>query len=189
MDDALNLTFALLAALFGVWTVLTLVRYARYRKIAGSSILSWPPPRPWYYNLCVGIGFFMVFLTGLSAFVLHRPALVIFAQGLMALFYTVVFPLVFRIRRGFYETGISTERGFVPFESIIWLGWKEAPEIVLALRARGHFGGQRYSFVRVPGDYFGQARRILADSIKARSLSLETSVLGLNPEAPTQDQV
>ena len=189
MDDALNVTFALLSVLFSVWTLMTLIRYIQYRKIAGKSILSWPPRRPWYYNLCVGIGFFMLFLTGLSAFVLDRPPLVIIAQGLMAVFYTMVFPLIFRIRRGFFETGISTERGFVVFSKILWLGWKEVPEIVLALRARGRFGGQRYSFLRVPGDYFGQARRILADSIKEHALTLETSVLGLNPEAPTQEQV
>lgn len=189
MDDALGLTFLGLAILFSIWIVFTLVSYLHYKKIAKDVVLSWAPRRPWYYNLCLGIGFFMILLTGLSAFVLHRPPLVVFAQGLMALFYTLIFPLIFRIRRGFYTTGIWAERGFVPYRSIRWLGWKESPEIVLALRAEGHFRRQRYAFLRVPGDYYGQARRILADSIEEKALSLETSVLGLDPNASTQERV
>lgn len=189
MDRALLTTFAALAVVFSIWIAVVLVRYVQYRRVAGGSILSWAPPRPWYYSVCLGIGFFMVFLTGLSAFVLRRPALVVVSQALMAIFYTSVFPLVFRIRRGFYRTGIWAEGGFVPYRSIRWLGWKEAPEIVLAMRAEGRFRGQRYAFLRVPGDHYGQARRILADRIDGESLSLETSVLGLDREAPTQERV
>jgi hypothetical protein len=189
MDRALSITFAALAVLFSVWIAIVLVRYVQFRKVSNTAVLSWMLPRPWYYNLCLGIGFFTVFLTGLSAFVLHRPPLVVTAQALMAIFYTVVFPLMFRIHRGFYATGIWAERGFVPYRSIRWLGWKEKPELTLALRAERRFFGQKYAFLRVPGDYYGQARRILADSIKDHSLSFETSVLGLDPNVPTQERV
>jgi hypothetical protein len=130
----------------------------------------------------------MVFLTVMSAVALHRPLLVIVAQALMAVFYTIVFPLTFKIQKGFYATGIWAERGFVPYRSIRWLGWKESPQLTLALKADGRLG-QRYAFLRVPGDYYGQARRILADRIKEDSLTFETSVLGLDPDAPTQERV
>ncbi len=188
MNDLLSLSFSALAVFFAAWNALLIIRYIQYRQVARDTVLSWLAPRPWYFNLCLGIGFFMVVLTGLSAFVLHRPWLVVLAQGLMALFYTVVFPASFRIRRGFYASGIWTERGFVGYRSIRWLGWKKAPQIVLALRAQGRLH-ERYAFLRVPGDYFGQARRILADSIDEHSLSLETSVLGLEQEASTQERV
>jgi hypothetical protein len=130
----------------------------------------------------------MVFLTVMSAVVLNRPILVIVAQALMAVFYTIVFPLAFKIRKGFYTGGIWAERGYVPYRSIRWLGWKESPQLTLALKADGRFG-QKYAFLRVPGDHYGQARRILADRIREDSLTFETSVLGLDPDAPTQERV
>jgi hypothetical protein len=188
MDRALGITFAGLAAFFSIWITITLVKFFQFKKVAGQAVLSWEPPRPWYYRLCLGIGLFMVFLTVMSAVVLNRPLLVIVAQALMAVFYTVVFPLTFKIRRGFYVSGIWAERGFVPYRSIQWLGWKESPQLTLALKAEGKLG-QRYAFLRVPGDYYGQARRILADRIKEDSLSFETSVLGLDSDVPTQERV
>ncbi|MFQ5790074.1 MAG: hypothetical protein ACE5JI_06295 [Acidobacteriota bacterium] len=189
MDYLLGLAFGALSVLFAVWIAITVTRYSHFLRLASSSLLTWRPPRPWFFNLCLGIGFFMVVMTIVSAFVLRRPPLHIVAQALMAVFYTAVFPLGFRIQRGFYATGIWSERGFIPYRRIRWLGWKERPDILLALRTdRGVFG-QGYSFLRVPGKYYGQARRILRDRIKDRSLSLETSVLGLDTKASTGERV
>lgn len=188
MNDLLRISFTALAVLFVVWNGLLITRYVRYRQVARDAVLVWESPRPWYFNLCLGIGFFMAILAGLSAFVLRRPMLVVTAQGLMALFYTVVFPLSFRIRRGFYRSGVWAERKFIPYRHIRWLGWKEAPNVVLALRAQGRLH-EHYAFLRVPGEYFGQARRILADSIDEHELRLETSVLGLEPDVSTQERV
>ncbi len=189
MEQALLLTFGGLAVVFSIWIAKILAGYAKYRRLAPSSMLSWTPPRPWYFKLCLGIGFFMVGMTTLSALVLNRPVLVVAAQGLMAVFYSVVFPLAFRIQRGFYASGIWTERGFVPYSNIQWLGWKESPQIVLALRMDGRFFGQKYTFLRVPGSHYGQARRILADQVAQRSLAPETSVLGLESPTSPQDRV
>ena len=188
MDRLLGFVFAGLTVLFTVWTVSTLARYVRYRRLASSALLSWPSPRPWFFNLCLGIGFFMVVMTGYSAFILDRPPLHTVAQGLMVIFYTVVFPLGYRIRRGFYASGIWAEGGFVPYDTIRWLGWRETPEIVLALRTKRRFG-QSYKFLRVPGKAYGAARRILADRIDDASLSPETSVLGLGTATSTQERV
>jgi len=188
-NDLLGLAFAALTVIFTVWILTILVKYYRFRRLAPGSILSWESPRPWFFGLCLGIGFFMVAMTFLSGFVLHRPALHTVAQGLMALFYTVVFPLSFRIRKGFYATGIWAERGFLPYRTIRWLGWRQGQEIVLALRGEDRFLRQSYDFLRVPGDYYGQARRILADRIKDQSLDPQTSVLGLEADSSAQERV
>jgi hypothetical protein len=188
MDRTLSITFAALAILFSIWIVISLIKFSQFKKVAKHAVLTWESPRPWYYNLCVGIGFFMVFLTIMSTFALNRPPLVIVAEALMAIFYTLVFPLVFRIRKGFYASGIWAERSFIPYRSIRWLGWKETPQVTLAMKAEGRFG-TKYAFLRVPGDYYGQVRRILADRIKQDSLALETSVLGLDSSAPTEERV
>ena len=184
MDDLLGLAFAGLAVVFSVWNFSILVKYCRFRSLAPSSILSWETPRPWFLSLCLGIGFFMIAMTFFSGFILHRPALHIVAQGLMAVFYTVVFPMSFRIRRGFYASGIWAERRFLPYQEIRWHGWRERPEIVLGLRGEDRFLRQGYDFLRVPGDYYGLARRILADRIEDKTLAPQTSVLGLEPEGP-----
>jgi hypothetical protein len=171
MDALLGLAFAGLAVFFTVWILSILVRYRRFRSLAKSSILSWESPRPWFFGLCLGIGFFMVVMT------------------FLAIFYTVVFPLSFRIRKGFYATGIWAEHRFLPYREIRWLGWRERPEIVLALRGEDRFLRQSYDILRVPGDYYGQARRILADRIEDQTLAPQTSVLGLETDSSAQEQV
>ena len=73
MDDGLlGLAFAALTVIFTVWILLLTVKYLRFRSVASGSLLSWESPRPWFFSLCLGIGFFMVVMTFLSGFVLSR---------------------------------------------------------------------------------------------------------------------
>jgi hypothetical protein len=179
--DLMGIIFAALGLLFGVWIVATLARYFQFRRIAADSLLSWDTGRPWFFGLCLGIGFFMIVLTVVSAVLLNRPAIHVVAQALMAIFYTVVFPLGFRIRKGFYETGIWSDRGFVPYHDIRWIGWRDKPEIMLAMRMEGGLFRPSDTFLRVPGVHYGEARRILADRMKDKTLQIAQSVLGLEP--------
>lgn len=180
MDLLLGLASAGLAVVFVVWIVTTAARYVKYRKLRPATLLTWEGHRPWFFGLCLGIGFFMLVLTFVSGFILHRPAIHVVSQGLMALFYTVFFPLGFRIRKGFYRAGIWSERGFVPYRSIRWVGWKEKPVITLAMRMEEGFLAPNDAFLVVPGDHYGEARRILADRIQDGTLVTNESVLGLN---------
>ena len=189
MDNALLICFLSLTVLFSAWNLAALLQYLGYRRIASSSELTWYPSKPWFFSMCLGIGFFMVTMIGVSVFVLSRPLLTIIAQALMALYYTVLFPLTFRIRRGFYESGIWTERRFIRYRDICWLGWKEKPDLILALRTETKMR-QGYVFLKVPGECYGQARRILADRINDNSLSIQQGVLGLQEiEEPAQERV
>jgi hypothetical protein len=190
MDDLLGLAFAALAALFAVWNSLCLRQYLAYRRIVSTAELTWPQPKPWFYNLCLGIGFFMVSLTAISIFLLDRPLLTMVAQALMALYYTVLFPLSFRIRRGLYSGGIWAESGFVPYSRVRGLNWIERPQVVLVVRTEGGLPGAGYARLVVPGELYGQARRILAGHIEDHSLSVKESILGLSDsESPAQEQV
>jgi hypothetical protein len=185
MDDLLGLSFIALAALFSVWNALYLYRYLVYRRLAPSAELTWPQPKPWFYNLCLGIGFFMVSLTLISLFLLDRSATTIASQALMALYYTVLFPLSFTMRRGLYASGIWTEGGFVPYTRIRGLDWIEKPELVLVVSAE-----TGYARLVVPGELYGQARRVLAGHIEDHSLASKKSILGLSEtESPAQEQV
>ncbi len=189
MHDLLGLSFIALAVLFTIWNSVYLYRYLTYRRIARSAELTWLPKRPWFYNLCLGMGFFMVSLTAVSVFQLNRP-ITVGAQALMSLYYTVLFPLSFTIRRGLYSGGIWTEGGFVPYSRVRELNWIEKQEVVLVVTTESAVTGTCYTRLVVPGDLFGQARRILAGHIEDHSLTVKKSILGLSDsESPAQEQV
>jgi hypothetical protein len=192
MDDLLALSFVALALVFAIWNTIAIVQQLAYRRIRPSAELTWLPDRPWFYNLCLGIGFFMVSLTAISIFLLERPLMTEVAQALMAIYYTIFFPLSFRIRRGLYATGIWTEGGFVPYSRIRALDWIEKPSVVLVAKTDGVFNAfnEGYRRLPVPGELFGQARRVLASHIEDHSLTVRKSVLGLtDTETPAQEQV
>ena len=189
MYSVLDLSFIGLTVLFTAWNTITLARLWSYRRLAGTAELTWSVSKPWFYNLCIGIGFFMVSLTVLSLVVLNRPLLSTLAQALMAVYYTVLFPLSFRIRRGFYQSGIWFERAFVPYSRINRLSWRDSPEITLFVTTSTPLGegGAR---LRVSGERYGEARRILASHVADRSLSIADGMLGLSDvERPAQEQV
>jgi hypothetical protein len=134
----------------------------------------------------------MVSLTAISIFLLERPLMTEVAQALMAIYYTILFPLSFRIRRGLYATGIWTEGGFVPYSRVRALDWIEKPNVVLVLKTDGLFDAFNESYRRlpVPGELYGQVRRVLASHIEDHSLTVRKSVLGLSDsETPAQEQV
>lgn len=190
MTNVLDVAFVGLAVVFSVWNTVALVRYVSYRRLASTAELTWRPSRPWFYNLCLGIGFFMVTLTALSLFVLHRPILASVSQALMAVYYAVAFPLSFQIQRGFYEKGIWFERAFVPYENVRRVSWREQPNLMLVALKESELAGQSYARLTVPGDRYGEARRILASHIEDQTLTIEPSVLGLSDvETPAQEQV
>jgi hypothetical protein len=108
----------------------------------------------------------------------------------MSLYYTVLFPLSFTIRRGLYSGGIWTEGGFVRYSRVRELNWMEKQEVILVVRTESPVTGTGYSRLAVPGELFGQARRILAGHIEDHSLTVEKSILGLSEsESPAQEQV
>jgi hypothetical protein len=190
MDNLLAVSFLGLAVLFTVWNVATAIQYRTYRRVLKGAELTWYPERPWFYNMCLGIGFFMLSMTALSVFILDRPWLTIVAQAIMALYYTVVFPLSFRIHRGFYQAGIWSERRFIPYRIVRSINWIEKPDIVLIVGTDGGFLGTGYTRLQVPGDQYGQARRILASHIEDHSLAVEQFILGLSDaDSPAQEQV
>ena len=189
MFTILDVAFVGLAALFTIWNAAALVRLVLYRRVASTAELTWRVEKPWFFNMCLGIGFFMVSMTALSVFVLERPALATVAQALMAIYYAVLFPLSFRIRRGFYKSGIWFERAFVPYGKLRRVSWREKPQLVL-VATKHTLLGEGGARLPVPGDRYGEARRILASHIEDQSLNIEQGILGLaDADTPAQEQV
>jgi hypothetical protein len=88
---------------------------------------------------------------------------------MMLVYYVYALPLGVKIKRGFYEDGIWTEGGFVPYVNIGGLTWREGAEPTLVLLYRWRTFARR---LIVPEPYFGQARRLLRDKIAAHDISL-----------------
>jgi hypothetical protein len=105
----------------------------------------------------------------------------VFGETMMLVYYVYALPLGLKIGRGFYEDGIWTEGGYIPYNNIGGLTWREGaqPTLVLLYRWR--------SFARrliVPEPYYGQARRLLRDKIAAHDIHFtgKTFDLGLHDE-------
>ena len=61
--------------------------------------------------------------------------------------------------------------------------------MLVAMKESG-LTGQSYARLTVPGDRYGEARRILASHIEDQTLTIETCMLGLSDaETPSQEQV
>jgi hypothetical protein len=105
----------------------------------------------------------------------------VFGEVMMLIYYVYVMPLSLRIGRGFYEDGIWTEGGFLPYSRIGGLTWREGEQITLLLMYRwGNFARR----LIVPELYYGEARRLLRDKIASNDIHFtgKTLDLGLHDE-------
>jgi hypothetical protein len=99
-----------------------------------------------------------------------------FGEGMMLLFYAYLWPMSFRIGRGLYEDGIWVESGFVPYEKIGGLGWREEPEITLVIIYRSRSLAHPLT---VPQQHYGEVRRLLRDKIASHDIRFTLKSLDL----------
>ena len=85
-------------------------------------------------------------------------------------------PLASRIRLGFYRDGVWADAGFLPYQRIRRLAFRESPEIELILLPRGGSGSFR---LPVPPDEYGAVRKLLEEKIREHVVNVETGILGL----------
>jgi hypothetical protein len=107
---------------------------------------------------------------------LGRPLHHVYSQGVMAVYFMVMVPLSARIQLGLYRDGVWADAGFLPYEQIARMAFREAPEIVLVMVPRGRSGAFR---LPVPSSEYGAVRKILEDKIRARVVTPEKAILGL----------
>src|SRR5919112_1987621 len=160
LPDAL----AILGAGFLVINVLLLFEFFRFRRLKPSALLIWPGQRPPFYTMFLGVGALLGLLIIYKLAVLRVHPKYVFGETMMLIYYVYVMPLSLRIGRGFYEDGIWTEAGFVPYSRIGGLSWREGEQIALLLMYRWTNFARR---LIVPEPYYGEARRLLRDKIAA----------------------
>ena len=152
---------------------LDLIRFLRRRRQA---LLIWPGRKPPYYRLMIGIGITLGLLIIVKLGLLQRAPRQLFGESMMFVYYACAVPLTRLIGRGFYEDGIWAENGFMPYQQIGGIAWREGEQLTLLLISRLK---QRARPLVVPGVYYGAARRLLRDKIAAHDISFSGGGLDL----------
>jgi hypothetical protein len=153
-------TLLLLGAGFLVANARLLLEFGLFMKRRRGALLTWPSPKPAYYGMSLAIGVMLGVLVFYKLAVIARQA---FGETMMFLYYGYLTPLSRRIRRGFYTDGIWTDTAFVPYNEIGGISWREGEhEVTLIVISRLRNLARR---LMVPGDKYGEARRLLRDKI------------------------
>lgn len=152
-----------------------LAGYLLFRKVRSTALLTWPARRPIHFPFLLALGVVAAALTVINS-TLDRPFHHVYSQGVMAVYFLGMVPLSARIQLGFYRDGIWADAGFLPYEKIGRMAFREAPEIVLVLVPRGRAGPFR---LPLPTSEYGTARKILEDKIRERVVNVEKAILGL----------
>ena len=156
-------------------------QYFRFRRLRPTALLTWGPPRPPLFRLFLWVGAVLAIVIFYKLAVLKLHPKFVFGETMMLVYYVYALPLGLKIGRGFYEDGIWTEGGFIPYANIGGLTWREGERTTLVLLYRWR------NFARqliVPEPYYGEARRVLRDKIAAHDIHFtgKTLDLGLHDE-------
>jgi hypothetical protein len=164
----------LLAAGFLIANARLILEYALFVRRRRGTLLSWSGAKPPYYGMSLAIGVMLGFLVFYKLVVIHRQA---YGETMMFVYYGYLTPLSRRIKRGFYDDGIWTDTVFIPYNEIGGLSWRESDHdatLVVISRLR-----TLARLLRVPGDKYGAARRILRDKIGEHAIHFTGTGLDL----------
>ena len=152
-----------------------LAGYRLFLKVRPTALLTWPVRRPAHFPFLLALGAVAAALAVINS-TMNRPFHHVYSQGVMAVYFMVMVPLSARIQLGLYRDGVWADAGFLPYEKIARMAFREAPEIVLVMVPRGRSGAFR---LPVPSSEYGAVRKILEDKIRARVVNPEKAILGL----------
>src|SRR5215204_4184005 len=144
-----------------------LYQFVRFLRLRSSALLVWPGRRPPFYRLLLGLGAVLSVLIVYKLAILRWHPVSVFGETMMLTYYGYGIPLNLKIGRGFYEDGIWSDAGFVPYSSIGGMAWREGEQLTLVLVDRMRDFARRLT---VPESYYGAARRVLRDKIAAHDI-------------------
>ena len=143
------------------------LQFIRFIRLKSSAVLIWPGRRPPFYGLLLVLGAVLSVLIIYKLAVLRVHPTRVFGETMMLTYYGYGIPLNLKIGRGFYEDGIWSDAGFVPYSSIGGMTWREGEQLTLVLVDRMRDFARRLT---VPESYYGAARRVLRDKIAAHDI-------------------
>ena len=176
-QQLVTLTLLVLGAGFLVANARLILEYWRYRVRRSTALLVWRGRQPPFYGLGLGMAvvlglviFYKIIISGQQAF----------GETMMFLYYGYLIPLSRRIRRGFYADGIWSDAGFIPYNEVGGLSWREGEHSVsLIVISRLRNLARRLA---VPTEHYGAARRLLRDKIGDHQIHFSGVGLGLEAQ-------
>jgi hypothetical protein len=89
-----------------------------------------------------------------------------------------------RIGRGFYRDGVWLDSGFMPYEAIGGLAWREEPQPTLVVLPRMK---RLAKLLTVPPQHYAEARRLLRDKILGQDIHFTGKALDLGAHDERED--
>ena len=148
----------------------------RFRRRKRGALLIWQNPKPRYYGFTLALGVVLGLLVAFKLFYQRRAPDQLFGELMMFVYYGYALPLSTRIARGFYQDGVWSDAGFMPWGQISAVSWKEEGSVTLVLISHFRNIAKR---LQVPGPLYGEARRVLRDKVKAHDIHIGGSGLDL----------
>lgn len=167
--------------LFGIGyfiaNMLVVADVVRFRRRIRTALVTWPSPRPPFYRLSLGIGASLLLLIVLRMTIQRVAPWDLFGETMMCLYYGYAIVLRRQVRRGLYRDGVWTDAGFMRWEQIEGVSWREREGgvmLVLVRRAR-----QIARTLAVPGGAYGEVRRVLRDKVAEHAIQFRGTGLDL----------
>jgi hypothetical protein len=177
-----------LLLLFGLGFLVANIKMARelvrYHRGKRSALLIWAAPKPRYYGFSLALGVVLGLLLVVEVS-LRRPSYSLFGEAMMFVYYGYLFPLSTRIARGFYQDGVWSDSGFMPWSEISAVSWKDEGSVTLVLISQVNSLARRLD---VPGPQYGEARRVLRDRVEAHDIQIGGAGLNLGAR-DTKDSI
>jgi hypothetical protein len=161
---------------FFVANLKALADIVRFRMRKASALLVWQNPKPRYYGFALGLGAVLGALVVYKIFYQDRVPGQVFGEVMMFLYYGYAFPMSTRISRGFYQDGVLLDSGFMRWGDISAVSWKEGERVTLVVISHFKSIARR---LEVPGELYGQARRVLRDKVTAHDIHIGGAGLDL----------
>jgi hypothetical protein len=163
----------------GVYFAVLLTRglrgYLLFRKVRKTAVLTWPSRPPAHFRMMQVLGVMSTGVTLLNSY-LDRPAAHVASQAVMAAYFVLMVPLANHIHLGLYRDGVWAATGFLPYQRIGRMAFRETPEIVLVLLTRE--SAQSF-MLPVPAAEYGAVRKVLEEKIRAHVVRPERAILDL----------
>lgn len=169
-----------LLILFGVGFLVANLKVAfdiaRFHVRRPTAVLVWNSPKPRLQRWSVLLAVVLALLV--AAKLIQRRQLVdVFGETMMLVYYGCAIPLSSRISRGFYRDGVWSDSGFMRWAHISAVSWKEeGAAVTLILISRIKSIARR---LEVPGNLYGEVRRVLRDKIKTHDIHIGGAGLDL----------
>lgn len=150
-----------------------------YLRLRSTALVTWPGEKPPFYGWLLAFGVVAGVLVFIKLIVQQQPPIRALGEGMMLVYYAYALPLKQRIGRGLYASGIWCDGGFVAYQTIGGLSWREDSQITLMIINRVRALALSLT---VPQIYYGEVRRLLRDKIATHDIPFSGKTFDLGTD-------